>query len=583
MMHGRLTTAVMALVCTTQLQAADPGWVERSNEYAQSALALAAKYNPERAVSLEAYDENISDLTHDSFGAWGADASRVIGDYRNSLAAETDPKVRQDLEILIEDIEKDQTSRALARKYFFPFYDVTRLVYGAARTQLDPRMPAARQATLLVRLAKYAGTASGFQPIAELAKRRTLERIEADPHLLGPYRGEVEQAIRSGPALLAGIKTLLVNSGLRGWEADYAALERQLTEYGGWIESEILPRARSDNRLPAEVYADDLRQAGVDVSPEEMIARGLTAFAEIRNQMSITARLIAEERDWAESDYRSVIRRLKTEQIAPAQLVQLYSERLADMEALARTHRVVTLPERKAVIRLATDAENAENPVSHMNPPRLIGNTGEYGEFVVSTGMVAGPNGDREGYDDFSHQAYTWSLVAHEARPGHELQYSRIIEGGVSIARAIFALNSVNREGWGLYAEAEMQPYEPLDGQLFTLHGRAWRAARAFLDPMVNLGQIEPDDVVSFFTEELEISKGMATQEMQRFVFRDPGQATAYLYGYQRLLEIREAAQLALRDKFDRLAFNDFVLEQGLLPPRLLRRAVMDEFVPSQH
>ena len=73
-----------------------------------------------------------------------------------------------------------------------------------------------------------------------------------------------------------------------------------------------------------------------------------------------------------------------------------------------------------------------------------------------------------------------------------------MIESGVSIARAVFAFNSVNVEGWALYAEAEMQPYEPLDGQLFALQMRAQRAARAFLDPMVNLGQITPEDVKQF-------------------------------------------------------------------------------------
>jgi len=45
---------------------------------------------------------------------------------------------------------------------------------------------------------------------------------------------------------------------------------------------------------------------------------------------------------------------------------------------------------------------------------------------------------------------------------------------------------------------------------------------------------------------------------------------------------IPSAAQLALGLAFNRQAFNDFVLAQGLLPPRLLRQAVMDEFVPAQ-
>jgi uncharacterized protein (DUF885 family) len=77
------------------------------------------------------------------------------------------------------------------------------------------------------------------------------------------------------------------------------------------------------------------------------------------------------------------------------------------------------------------------------------------------------------------------------------------------------------------------------------------------------------------------LSEGMATQEMQRYIFRAPGQATSYFYGYQRLMETRQAAEVALRKKFDRQAFNDFVLAQGMLPPALLRKAVMEDFVPA--
>jgi uncharacterized protein (DUF885 family) len=98
---------------------------------------------------------------------------------------------------------------------------------------------------------------------------------------------------------------------------------------------------------------------------------------------------------------------------------------------------------------------------------------------------------------------------------------------------------------------------------------------------MVNLGQLKPEDAREFLMRELVLSDAMATQEMQRYVFRAPGQATSYFYGYQRLMETRQAAQLALAARFDRLEFNDFVLAQGLLPPRLLRKAVLEEFVPT--
>jgi len=93
--------------------------------------------------------------------------------------------------------------------------------------------------------------------------------------------------------------------------------------------------------------------------------------------------------------------------------------------------------------------------------------------------------------DDFTAEAAAWTLTAHEARPGHELQFAAMVERGVSIARAAFAFNNTNAEGWALYAEAVMLPYFPAEGQLFSLQLRLQRAARAFLDPMINLGRAD--------------------------------------------------------------------------------------------
>ena len=584
MKHCKAAVALATvLMGACAARAAEPTWVARSNENARLLLEVTAKYSPEDAsqIGVDGYDDAITDLSRDLFDASNTDTRRVIDEYRRRLAAEADPKVRQDLDILIGSAEDNLSSSALARKYFFPFHNVNELVYGAVHAMLDPRIAKTRQQSVLVRLAKYAGTAKGYRPIAELARERTLERIAADPKLIGPYRGEVQQALDDGPTLRSGIRDLLAKSGLAGWRRDWTRLERQLADYDAWVRSEILPRARSDHRLPAEVYADNLHQFGVDIPPGEIIARALTSFAEIRNQMIITAAEIAKRDGLADADYRAVLRHLKSQQIAADRVMPLYQDRLAQIEAIVREHHIVTLPERKAAIRLATPAENAQQPAPHMSPPRLVGNTGEYGEFVLTTGMPPDAGGKSLAFDDFSYQSVSWTLTAHEARPGHELQFAKMIEAGVSTARAVFAFNSVNVEGWALYAEAEMQPYEPLDGQLCALQMRAMRAARAFLDPMVNLGQITPEQVKSFLMDEVVLSEGMATQEMQRYVFRAPGQATSYFYGYQRLMQIRATAELALRDRFDRQAFNDFVLDQGLLPPRLLERAVLDEFVPA--
>ncbi len=581
-----LATAVAVLslgFTSAPAHSEEAAWVKKSNANAQLLLQLTGKYAPEQAGSLgvTGFENEITDLSRDLYMERRKEGLALIAEYQKRLKAETNSKIKQDLEILIESANNSLKTEELDRKYFLPFADVHAMLFGVIKQALDPRAAKQERASLLTRLNKYAGITPGFRPITELAKERMFERLKANPKLMGPFKTEVEHSIVDAPTMIAGMKTMLEKSDLKGWEKPFAALEQQLASYTVLTKTEVLTRARSDFHLPAEVYANNLHEFGMDIAPQDLISKALTSFAEIRNQMTITARQIAKERNWTESDYRSVMREIKKGQIPKDQVMPIYRNRLTEIEAIIAEQHIVTLPDRKAVIRLATDAENARQPAPHMSPPRLIGNTGEYGEFVLTSGMPPDASGKVLHFDDFTHEAGTWTLTAHEARPGHELQFAKMIEAGVSTARAVFAFNSVNVEGWALYAEAEMQAFEPIEGQLFALQHRMMRAARAFLDPMVNLGQIKPEEVKSFLMEEVGLSEGMATQEMERYTFRMPGQATSYFYGYQQLMETRQMAQVALRDKFDRQAFNDFVLAQGLIPARVLRQAVMQEFVPS--
>jgi uncharacterized protein (DUF885 family) len=216
-----------------------------------------------------------------------------------------------------------------------------------------------------------------------------------------------------------------------------------------------------------------------------------------------------------------------------------------------------------------------------MRPPRLLGNTGELGEFVLPLNIPAPPGskGATQQLDDFTFEAASWTLTAHEARPGHEMQFAKMIEAGVSVARALFAFNSTNVEGWGLYAEWMMLPHMPADGQLISLQFRLMRAARAFLDPELHMGRITPDEARRVLREDVVLSDGMTEQEVERYMFRAPAQATSYFYGYTRLLELRPQVEKAMGDRFRARAFHDFILAQGLLPPELLKEAVLAAFV----
>jgi uncharacterized protein (DUF885 family) len=298
---------------------------------------------------------------------------------------------------------------------------------------------------------------------------------------------------------------------------------------------------------------------------------------DIRVEMEAIARRLAKERGYKSENYRDVIRELKKKQFTSENIMAGYRQRLKELEDLVRKHDIVSLPQREAIIRLASEAESAAQPAPHMRPARLIGNTGEQSEFVLP---LKNPNASSTTpMDDFLNDAVAWTLTVHEARPGHEMQYAKMIENGVSQARSIYAFNSANVEGWALYSEAVMLPYLPLDGQLMSLQMRLLRAARAFLDPMVNLGMTDYEAVRKFLLSEVVISEPMATQEVDRYTFRMPGQATTYYFGHLKMQELRAKTELALGARFKQREFHDFILTLGLLPPHLMAKAVEDDFI----
>ena len=559
-----------------------PLWVQKSNENAQVLLDVFAEFSPEMAgfFGIPGLDENILDLKPGHFERSQNAVKAGIATLHGRLPEETDPAVRQDLEILIDAAKTHVEGEQLSRRLQVQYFSITSTVFRGLRALLDDQVDASRRQAALVRLRKYAGLEKGYEPIAKLAEARTRESMK--PGILMPVKDEVEKELGNSQAYVDGIAKLFDKYGISGYQDAYEKLKPQLAAYDEFVRKEILPGARTDFRQPPELYAFRLRDMGVDMSVDELMSRGQVAFKEIQTQMQCLAPRVAQERGWKLTDYRDVIRELKKEQLVGEAILPHYVARNKELERIIREKGIVTLPERELRIQLASEAESAETPAPNMRPPRLLGNTGEMGTFVLPLKIPGKVGEEKVGFDDFTFAAASWTLSAHEARPGHELQFASIVEKGVSTARALFAMNSVNAEGWGLYAEAEMQPYEPLEGQLITLQHRLMRAARAFLDPGLQTGVITKEEATRILRQDVMLSEAMTLQEVERYTFWSPGQAPSYFVGYNRLLETRAMAERALGDAFDRKAFNDFVIGQGLLPPALLRKAVMEQFVPSQ-
>jgi hypothetical protein len=577
-----LAFAASAVSLPGATSANDIDWVEKSNTHAQIVLEAVAKFNPESAaaIGVDGLDEEIRDLKPERYERELAESEDILAELKRRLEDETDTRVRQDLGILIKVAQDSIRSEKLKRENMLPYFNLSQGIFRGIRALIDVQIPRERYPAAIVRIKRYAGLEDGFTPLTELARDRTSERFDVDG-LVGPFRDEVEQDLERAETFIVGIEELLDGTDLQGWQEPYETLAGQLRDYNQWLRDEVLPRSRDDYRLPPVMYEDALRNWGVDASPEELIQQATQGYMDIRNEMVALAPLVAKEKGYASTDYRDVIRKLKVDgAIDGDKLLDHYQGVLKQIEDIIIRERIISLPERDAGIRIATAAETAAQPAAHLDVPRLIGNTGEFPDFVIPQ-LKQNDDGSWQQTDD-TYEAGAWTLTAHEARPGHELQFSSMIETGVSITRAIFAFNSVNVEGWGLYAEAIAKPYMPLDGQLISLQYRLMRAARMFLDPMLNLGLISPKEAKSLIMEDIVIGEDWAQNEIERYTYRMPGQATAYYFGYTKLQALRTQTELALRDDFDQQSFHDFILAQGMLPPDLMNKAVMEDFVPTQ-
>jgi len=562
----------------------DRSWIEASNQYTHMLLAVEFKHRPEFASreGLSDFDSKIAQPTWADVDERRHETEAVLEKLKAAISTESRPQVRQDLEIMIRRVELGFKAEDFERTHEVPFLNASQRVFEGIQFLLDEQTPAERRPAALERLRKYAGLEASYKPITEILKRRALEQM-VKPGVIYPWRNEIETELGRDSNYVEGIAALCQKYKLQGWQEPYDKLKPQLADYDNWVRTDLLPKARGDFRLPPEEYALALENFGIDIPSDQLTAMAHQAFAEIQAEMKPMAVQIAQQRHLPVSDYRDVMQELKKQQIVGDAILPLYKDRLGQIEKIIREHQLVSLPDRPARIRLATAAETVQQPAPHMVPPPFLHNTGEKGEFVLPLNIPAAPGqAAPEKYDDFTFDAAAWTLTAHEARPGHELQFDSMVEHGVSLARVLYAFNSTNVEGWGLYSEAIIKPYMPLEGQLVSLDYRLLRAARAFLDPELQAGKIQPADAYRILEQDVVQSHAFAQEEVERFTYRMPGQANSYFYGFTRLMELRKETEAALGSKFNQKSFHDFILAQGLLPPDLLRKAVMEEFVTQR-
>ena len=284
----------------------------------------------------------------------------------------------------------------------------------------------------------------------------------------------------------------------------------------------MLPRARKTNQLPAEIYADNLKRFGVRHGSARDHGRAHSRLsADARARWSRWRGASPQSRSGCKTaDYRDVIRELKKQRIAGRPAAALYtrgwsrSKRSSAREARGAAEARSGHPARDAggVRRAARAAHRSAAPDRQHRRAGGVRAADEQSERQR-----------RRGHGRLQLRRDRLDADGARSAPRSRAAVRGDAGAGVSTARVVFAFNSANVEGWALYAEAVIKQYLPPEGQIGALQMRMMREARAFLDPMLNLGLIEPDAAKRFLMEEVMLSEPMAKQEVDRYTFQRRG------------------------------------------------------------
>lgn len=168
------------------------------------------------------------------------------------------------------------------------------------------------------------------------------------------------------------------------------------------------------------------------------------------------------------------------------------------------------------------------------------------------------------------------ALAYHEGIPGHHLQRAVQTELGELPPFRRFGGVTAYTEGWGLYSEElgkDMGFYQDPYSDFGRLGMELWRACRLVVDTGIHHKRWSREQAIRYLTENTPNPEGDISKAIERYVVY-PGQATAYMIGKLKIMELRTRAQKALGARFSYGRFHDVVLKSGPVPLTVLEEQI---------
>ncbi len=384
----------------------------------------------------------------------------------------------------------------------------------------------------------------------------------SDSTLLADFSKKVN-ALQAPPEekqrLIADARAALVGPFRRGYQTMFAALDAIEPAAKGNIGAWSLPRG-------AEYYASQLRfSTTTDMSADQIHELGLDQVRRIHGEM---------ERIKAQVGFKGTLqqffahinegRQYKYSNDATGREQYLADARAFIAQVMAVSPRWFRrLPKAPLEVRAVETWRQDTAPVAFYNRPSPDGSRpGIYYVNLADMNQVLKPQIEAISY--------------HEGAPGHHFQNALAQELPDVPKFRRFGGYGAYGEGWGLYAEGlgkEMGFYKEPISEFGMLSTQLWRAVRLVVDTGLHHKRWSREQAVDYFLQNALLSERDARKEVDRYI-NWPGQATSYMVGQIKILELRDRARRELGPRFDIRDFHAVILENGSMPLDILDEQV---------
>ncbi len=292
---------------------------------------------------------------------------------------------------------------------------------------------------------------------------------------------------------------------------------------------------------------------------------------------------------WAESYWIEHLAKQRNTPLGPstggglapggAALIPYYRKQIAYLRQFVTENHIIDVPAWLGEIKVIETPKFLQpvSPGASMDAPRLF--SPETNGFYLITPPVSltaaaarlDPN------EDFDRDRIL-STAAHEAMPGHFLQFS-IARRNPDFIRKI-AFSSSFSEGWAFYGEemfVVLWLYEGhLDGRYDVAQWERVRGARAIVDAKLASGEMTEPQAVAYFAEQTGFSKEAAKAAVDGIAL-SPGFVVAYTVGRQQI-ELLEHEYFVAAGAHGSLAdFHDRLLCYGTTPYSIVGPELLDD------